>query len=257
MGPRPATVPAPCDWSGAEEVQPGPGPRRVRREPERGRGPERARRLRSTPGAPAAHRHARRRGAAQRRGSPALPACVPPPHRPAHSAVHAPAPLAVARAGWRHASPACPGLVPVSRPGQRPKWRRAIPIGPPAARPLLPGGHRLCPAGPKMGCSGRRYAGLRVGSRGDRAFWPAATRPCAADAVIAAALATPAPASSASRSHAALGQPGSPNRSWQCSRPTFGIALRHSRSAAAKAVSICAVAVRLRSPLCSIARTHR
>ena len=159
MGPRPATVPAPCDWSGAEEVQPGPGPRRVRREPERGRAPERARRLRSTPGAPAAHRHARRRGAAQRRGSPALPACVPPPHRRARSAVHAPAPLAVARAGWRYSSPACPGHAPVSRPGQRPRWRHAIPIGPPAAHPLL---HRLRPAGPKMGCSGRsRYADLR------------------------------------------------------------------------------------------------
>ena len=178
MGPRPATVPAPCDSSGAEEVQPGPGPRRVAQrlallvdahlqgEPERGRAPERARRLRSTPGAPAAHRHARRRGAAQRRGSPALPACVPPPHRRARSAVHAPAPLAVARAGWRYSSPACPGHAPVSRPGQRPRWRHAIPIGPPAAHPLLPGGHRLRPAGPSRWrySSGLSGTGVEAGA---------------------------------------------------------------------------------------------
>ena len=95
-------------------------------------------------------------------------------------------------------------------------------------------------------------------SRGDRASRPAATRPCAADPVIAAAPASPAPApdSSAARLHAALGEAGSPGRSWQLSRPAFGIARRHARSAAANAVSICAVAVTLNSPLRSIARTQ-
>ena len=105
-------------------------------------GPESARRLRSTPAAPAAHRHAGRRGAAQRRGSPpAPPACLPPPHRRARSAVHAPAPLAVARAGRRYSSPACPAHPPASRPVQRPRWRHSSAIGPPAANP------RRCRAG--------------------------------------------------------------------------------------------------------------
>ena len=163
MGPRPATVRAPRDSPGAEVAQQGDGPRRARRDRERGRVPESARRLRWTPAAPAAHRHAGRRGAAQRRGlPPAPPAWLPPHHPPARPALHAPAPFAVARAGWRYSSPACPGHAPASRPVRRPRWRHSSPIGPPAANPPLAGGHRLPPARPKIVCSGRsRHAGLR------------------------------------------------------------------------------------------------
>ena len=63
-----------------EVAPPGLGPRRPRRHRKRATVPESARRLRSTPAAPAAHRHVRRRGAAQPRGSPPAPAAWSPPH---------------------------------------------------------------------------------------------------------------------------------------------------------------------------------
>ena len=70
LGRQPATVVASRDSSAAEEVQRGAGPSRARRNRQRGWAPERLRRLHSRPSAPAAHRHAGRRRAARRRGSP-------------------------------------------------------------------------------------------------------------------------------------------------------------------------------------------
>ena len=52
-------------------------------------------------------------------------------------------------------------------------------------------------------------------SRRHRGLRPTAATPCAADAVIAAASAAPAPHASASRSPAELGDASSPGRSWQ------------------------------------------
>ena len=162
---------------------------------------------------------------------------------------------------------------PASKAGQRPRWRYSIPVGPPAGAPAAAG-----PAATAAGWSEDRLprsfpvcrCSWPPASPADRAFCPAPTRPCAAGAVIATAPVTPRIGS-----RLASGRPGRAGRGLgspvaRCARrrrqPGQVVAIgpdRQSRLLSGsgarrpqRAVSICAAAVRLRSPLCSIARTQ-